>query len=161
MRAIGGAGAPPWLWDIAADESRWSWDNQQIDPITGQVVMVEPAAPLAERADESGTAPTDESAAAAEEPAENAAADETVQELAGVAPDLKPDKNGMLKHSKLGGNGTTPSMVSGFSSRHLGGVNFAFGDGSVRFVADTVTPGVIGRLANREDGNAIDAREMP
>jgi prepilin-type processing-associated H-X9-DG protein len=43
----------------------------------------------------------------------------------------------------------------------MGGVNFAFGDGSVRFVADDATAGLLGRLANRSDGNLVDAREMP
>jgi prepilin-type processing-associated H-X9-DG protein len=67
----------------------------------------------------------------------------------------------MLKRSKLGGNGVSPLAVGGFSSRHAGGVNFAVGDGSVRFIADGVTAGVMGRLANRADGNVINAREMP
>jgi prepilin-type processing-associated H-X9-DG protein len=51
--------------------------------------------------------------------------------------------------------------VGGFASSHSGGVNFAFGDGSVRFVADNASASVMGRLAHREDGNVIDARELP
>jgi prepilin-type N-terminal cleavage/methylation domain-containing protein/prepilin-type processing-associated H-X9-DG protein len=160
MRAIGGAGMPPWLRDVAADESRWSWDNERLDPLTGQMVTVEPTTPGEKSKEPSDATSKADSATAAEEPAENAVV-ETVPKKARLNPKLRPDKNGMLKHSKLGGNGTAPLAVGGFSSRHLGGVNFAFGDGSVRFVADTVTAGVMGRLANREDGNPIDAREMP
>ena len=67
----------------------------------------------------------------------------------------------MLPHSKLGGNATSPLAVGGFSSAHTGGVNFAFGDGSVRFISDDVSAGLMGRLANRADGNIVDAKEIP
>jgi prepilin-type N-terminal cleavage/methylation domain-containing protein/prepilin-type processing-associated H-X9-DG protein len=135
-RAMWGAGSPPWIFTHVPDQSRWSWDNQQIDPITGQLVTVEPAA-----ADAAATAEEDDKP--------------------NVNSELEPDKNGMLKHSKLGGNGTAPLVVGGFSSRHAAGVNFAFGDGSVRFIADSATAGLMGRLANREDGNLVDAHELP
>jgi prepilin-type processing-associated H-X9-DG protein len=161
MRAIGGTGMSPWLRDVAADESRWSWDTQRVDPITGQIVTIAPQPLDAESAEQSDTAPTTDSAAPAKEPAESVAAVETAQKEADVDPKLRPDKNGMLRHSKLGGNGTAPLMVGGFASRHMGGVNFAFGDGSVRFITEDVTAGLMGRLANRADGNPIDGREMP
>ena len=76
-------------------------------------------------------------------------------------PELKPDKNGMLPHSKLGGNATSPLAVGGFASDHNAGVNFAFGDGSVRFVADDISASVMGRIANRADGQMIDGKEIP
>ena len=74
-------------------------------------------------------------------------------------PELTPDKNGLLPHSRLGGNTASPLTVGGFASNHIGGVNFAFGDGSVRFMSDDVSPGLLGRLANRADGQIIDAKE--
>jgi len=43
-------------------------------------------------------------------------------------------------------------VVGGFVSHHAGGVNFAFGDGSVRFVPDTISMSVLEQLAHRSDG---------
>jgi prepilin-type N-terminal cleavage/methylation domain-containing protein/prepilin-type processing-associated H-X9-DG protein len=48
-------------------------------------------------------------------------------------------------------------FVGGFGSQHAGGVNFLFGDGSVRFIKNTVSPSVYSLLANRADGEAIDS----
>jgi len=49
--------------------------------------------------------------------------------------------------------GVDPTLVvGGFISRHPGGVNFAFGDGSVRFIPDTISMGVLQQLGNRADG---------
>ena len=48
-------------------------------------------------------------------------------------------------------------FVGGFSSYHPGGVNFAFGDGSVRFVADTIEQAILQQLANRADGKLLPA----
>jgi prepilin-type N-terminal cleavage/methylation domain-containing protein/prepilin-type processing-associated H-X9-DG protein len=45
----------------------------------------------------------------------------------------------------------TPSFVGGFASRHPGGANFAFGDGSVRFLK-----GAYKLLASRADGEVTD-----
>ena len=50
----------------------------------------------------------------------------------------------------------TPTFVGGFASRHPGGANFAFGDGSVHFLKNTIGGGVLKWLANRADGEAID-----
>ncbi|HEY2159041.1 MAG TPA: DUF1559 domain-containing protein [Isosphaeraceae bacterium] len=47
--------------------------------------------------------------------------------------------------------------VGGFSSHHAGGANFAFGDGSVRFLKASASPRVLHMLANRNDGEMISA----
>jgi prepilin-type N-terminal cleavage/methylation domain-containing protein/prepilin-type processing-associated H-X9-DG protein len=49
-----------------------------------------------------------------------------------------------------------PGFVGGFGSRHGAGANFAFGDGSVRFLVETIDPGVLRLLGHRSDGEAID-----
>jgi prepilin-type N-terminal cleavage/methylation domain-containing protein/prepilin-type processing-associated H-X9-DG protein len=46
--------------------------------------------------------------------------------------------------------------VGGFSSNHPGGSNFAFGDGSVRFLKSSIGPNMLRLLANRADGEMVD-----
>jgi prepilin-type N-terminal cleavage/methylation domain-containing protein len=48
------------------------------------------------------------------------------------------------------------SGVGGFDGFHSGGVQFALGDGAVRFLSNTIAPGVRLRLAHRADGKLID-----
>ena len=50
-----------------------------------------------------------------------------------------------------------PAYVGGFGSRHPGGSNFLFGDGSVRFIKSSIGVAVYQHLANRADGEVIDA----
>ena len=47
--------------------------------------------------------------------------------------------------------------VGGFSSHHPGGANFAFGDGSVKFLKNTMSSQIFQLLANRNDGEMISA----
>jgi prepilin-type N-terminal cleavage/methylation domain-containing protein/prepilin-type processing-associated H-X9-DG protein len=49
------------------------------------------------------------------------------------------------------------SFVGTFSSRHPGGANFAFGDGSVRFLKTSTSPNIRYWLANRADGEIISS----
>ena len=46
--------------------------------------------------------------------------------------------------------------VGGFGSAHNGGAHVAFGDGSVRFLIDTIDPETLRRLANRADGLLVE-----
>jgi prepilin-type N-terminal cleavage/methylation domain-containing protein/prepilin-type processing-associated H-X9-DG protein len=50
------------------------------------------------------------------------------------------------------------TFVGGFGSSHVGeGANFAFGDGSVRFLRQSIDQAVYRRLGHRADGEVIDA----
>ncbi|MCA1684501.1 MAG: DUF1559 domain-containing protein, partial [Planctomycetia bacterium] len=53
------------------------------------------------------------------------------------------------------GEPDTTLIVGGFSSKHAGGANFMFGDGSVRFLKNTIAPPVFHRLGNRADGDLV------
>jgi prepilin-type N-terminal cleavage/methylation domain-containing protein len=80
--------------------------------------------------------------------------------VSGAGPLPKPDAQGYLPHSKLGGDPANPLKVGGFASDHIGGVNMAFGDGTVRFVADNISDSLLRRFGNRHDGKIIDGREL-
>lgn len=47
-------------------------------------------------------------------------------------------------------------LVGGFSSFHTGGANFAFGDGSIRFLSQSIRPALFQKLGNRHDGQMLD-----
>jgi prepilin-type N-terminal cleavage/methylation domain-containing protein/prepilin-type processing-associated H-X9-DG protein len=50
-----------------------------------------------------------------------------------------------------------PTFVGGFGSTHHGaGANFAFGDGSVRFLRQTIDEAIYRRLGHRSDGELLD-----
>jgi prepilin-type N-terminal cleavage/methylation domain-containing protein/prepilin-type processing-associated H-X9-DG protein len=53
-----------------------------------------------------------------------------------------------------------PTLVGGYSSNHAGGVNFAFGDGSVRFVKNSINARVYRFLGNRADGEMLSADQF-
>lgn len=48
-----------------------------------------------------------------------------------------------------------PKDVGGFGSFHTGGANFTFGDGSVRFLSESIDPQVYQYLGNRADGKLL------
>ena len=50
-----------------------------------------------------------------------------------------------------------PLWVGGFGSPHPGGSNFLLGDGSVKFLKDTINMGVYHKLGHRRDGEIVDA----
>jgi prepilin-type N-terminal cleavage/methylation domain-containing protein/prepilin-type processing-associated H-X9-DG protein len=66
-----------------------------------------------------------------------------------------PSKKGAAAAAK--GEEKPADPVGGFSSSHSGGANFAFGDGSVRFLKSTAAPRVLQLLANRNDGEMLGA----
>jgi len=45
-----------------------------------------------------------------------------------------------------------PLSVGGFGSSHSAGANMALGDGSVRFIASSISPAVFSQMAHRADG---------
>lgn len=47
--------------------------------------------------------------------------------------------------------------IGGFASVHPGGCNFAFGDGRVQFLSDSIGLPVLKLLGNRADGKLVDA----
>jgi prepilin-type N-terminal cleavage/methylation domain-containing protein/prepilin-type processing-associated H-X9-DG protein len=66
-------------------------------------------------------------------------------------PSAKPKK----KAGAAGKPEKPADPVGGFGSFHPGGANFAFGDGSVRFLKSTLAPEIFQLLANRNDGEMI------
>jgi prepilin-type N-terminal cleavage/methylation domain-containing protein/prepilin-type processing-associated H-X9-DG protein len=61
-----------------------------------------------------------------------------------------------LPDPEIGVQDPDPLKVGGFSSEHPGGVNVALGDGSVRFLSETIDASVYQRLGNRADGELMD-----
>ena len=53
-----------------------------------------------------------------------------------------------------------PTLVGGYGSPHPGGANFAFGDGSVKFLKAGISKKVFRRLGNRADGELVDAGQF-
>ena len=73
---------------------------------------------------------------------------------------------GSIQGKSSGRNGARPIqreedvlLVGGFSSFHTGGANFAFGDGSIRFLSQNIDPVLFQKLGNRHDGQMLDLGE--
>jgi prepilin-type N-terminal cleavage/methylation domain-containing protein len=49
-----------------------------------------------------------------------------------------------------------PLTVGGFASSHPGGAEFAFADGSARFVTEDIKPEILAQLGHRADGKLLD-----
>ena len=50
-----------------------------------------------------------------------------------------------------------PLWVGGFESLHIGGAQFVFGDGSVRYLSERIHPDVYRQLGHRSDGLLLDS----
>jgi len=48
--------------------------------------------------------------------------------------------------------------VGGFSSYHIGGANFTFADGSIRFLSINIDSNLLRKLGNRADGEMLEDR---
>jgi prepilin-type processing-associated H-X9-DG protein len=59
-----------------------------------------------------------------------------------------------------GTSGAALNLVGGFSSPHPGGSNFSFGDGSVRFLKNSINPTVYRYLGNRADGEMLSGDQF-
>jgi prepilin-type N-terminal cleavage/methylation domain-containing protein/prepilin-type processing-associated H-X9-DG protein len=58
-----------------------------------------------------------------------------------------------------GSEAENPDPVGGYGSSHPGGSNFAFGDGSVKFLKFGISPRVMRQLANRADGELLSGEK--
>ncbi|MCY2983813.1 MAG: DUF1559 domain-containing protein [Planctomycetota bacterium] len=70
---------------------------------------------------------------------------------------------GSIQGKFSGRNGAMPItkeedilLVGGFSSFHTGGANFAYGDGSIRFLSANISPVLFQKLGHRRDGQMLD-----
>jgi prepilin-type N-terminal cleavage/methylation domain-containing protein/prepilin-type processing-associated H-X9-DG protein len=77
-----------------------------------------------------------------------------------------PASTMVLSHTGSGGTGTIyvpnskSSMVDDYWSFHRGGCNFLFGDGSVRFIKESVNPIVFSYLSTRAGGEVVSADQF-
>jgi prepilin-type N-terminal cleavage/methylation domain-containing protein/prepilin-type processing-associated H-X9-DG protein len=77
-----------------------------------------------------------------------------------------PASTMVLSHTGSAGTGTIyvpnskSSMVDDYWSFHRGGCNFLFGDGSVRFIKESVNPGIFSYLSTRAGGEAIGSDQF-
>jgi prepilin-type N-terminal cleavage/methylation domain-containing protein/prepilin-type processing-associated H-X9-DG protein len=58
---------------------------------------------------------------------------------------------------KLGGHPAAPLRVGGFGGSHIGGGNFAYADGAVRFMNPSIDKKTYQSLAHRNDGGPFDS----
>ena len=92
-----------------------------------------------------------------------------LEEPISVVLQLIPTKHhlvGDLVEAGMGSTGQPPAAsgrddtyVGGFGSEHPGGALFVFGDGSVRFVPESISMAVYQRHGHRADGELIDTKE--
>ena len=69
-----------------------------------------------------------------------------------------PGACSVAPHSNAPQCGPNPTL--GFGSYHPGGANFVFADGSVKFLKDSTSPGVLSALGTRAGGEIVSAAEF-
>jgi prepilin-type N-terminal cleavage/methylation domain-containing protein/prepilin-type processing-associated H-X9-DG protein len=77
--------------------------------------------------------------------------------LAGFFPTEEENPVSGQPSDSLATAGKNLNFVGGFGSSHRGGANFAFGDGSVKFIKESINPTVYRLLGNRADGEMVSA----
>ncbi len=65
-----------------------------------------------------------------------------------------------INGNALSQGGVSPLEVGGFGSYHSGVCNFAFADGSVRSLRNSIEPTILQKLGHRSDGELLDPRSM-
>jgi prepilin-type N-terminal cleavage/methylation domain-containing protein/prepilin-type processing-associated H-X9-DG protein len=81
--------------------------------------------------------------------------------LAGFFPgETDPDEGVTSDGAPTASGSRNVSFVGGFGSNHPGGANFAFGDGSVRFIKNAINAKVYQYLGNRADGEMVSADQF-
>jgi prepilin-type N-terminal cleavage/methylation domain-containing protein/prepilin-type processing-associated H-X9-DG protein len=83
------------------------------------------------------------------------ATEENPQQAAAATPPAQPAVVAQPKPADAAPAGDPTLVVGGFISHHAGGVNFAFGDGSVHFIPDTISMSVLQQLGHRSDGKLL------
>ena len=73
---------------------------------------------------------------------------------------LHRTKPAPIRAPDAGAAGKVLTQVGGFGSNHAGGANFAFGDGSVRFLKNSINPQVYRYLGNRADGEIVSGDQF-
>ena len=68
---------------------------------------------------------------------------------------LAPPRTTTRREPTTGSEQPGSLAVGGFSSYHTGGANFAFADGSVRFLSINIEPKLLSQLGNRADGELL------
>ncbi len=77
-----------------------------------------------------------------------------------------PASTMVLSHTGAAGTGaiyvpnSKSSMVDDYWSFHPGGCNFLFGDGSVRFIKESVNPSIFSYLSTRAGGEVVSADQF-
>ena len=89
------------------------------------------------------------------ESGEKSAKDEAVKTEANAAEPKPEDVEFPRRPEVVDGKPLGPLAVGGFASQHSGGVNFAFGDGSVRYLSEAISLQVYQQLGHRADGKLL------
>jgi prepilin-type N-terminal cleavage/methylation domain-containing protein/prepilin-type processing-associated H-X9-DG protein len=116
--------------------------------------------PTSAASGEAGTIPLNAANDTSTSPAENPAATPAAQAEKPVTEDpakLSPREEAKIAAQASPGQTATPGtlVVGGFDSFHPSGTNFAFGDGSLRYISNSINTQVYQQLGHRADGKLL------